>query len=368
MINIKIQREPFLKALQMVAGVVERRPTIPILSHVLFTIENNQLSLTATDLEVQITVQVAISEQTAPGKITVPARKLVDICRALSQDSIELVQQEQRLLVKSGRGKYSLSILPANDFPNVEEGISIAQGYLSKDNLLKLLDKTHFAIAQQDARLYLNGLFLGAKDSQLVAVSTNAHRIAIAKIALSGEQPFEFNIIIPRKSIYELMKLLASLPEQRFALKVGASHIQISGDAFVFVSKLIDVQFPDYRRLIPPEGNRAFIANKEDLKNLLTRAVVFSDQELPVVCFDLAHNLLKAKIMNQDQEEAEDEIEIDYQGEVTAFCFNASYLLDGLSIIEGDNVKFIFSDGDTPILLSALEETNHTYAVMPMVV
>jgi DNA polymerase III subunit beta len=368
MINIKIQREPFLKALQMVAAVVERRPTVPILSHVLFSIENNQLSLTATDLEVQITVNVATSEPTAPAKMTVPARKLVDICRALNQDIIELVQQEQRLLVKSGRGKYSLSILPANDFPYAEEEDSIAQGYLAKDTLSKLFDKTHFAIAQQDARLYLNGLFLGAKDKQLVAVSTNAHRIAVAKTDLPGEHSFEFNIIIPRKSIYELMKLLALLPDQRLAIKVGASHIQISGDAFVFGSKLIDAQFPDYRRLIPPEGKRTFIANKEDLRNLLTRAVVFSDQELPVVCFDLTHNLLKAKIMNRDQEEAEDEMEIDYQGEVATFCFNAVYLLDGLSIIEGDDVKFIFSDAGTPVLLSALAETNHIYAVMPMAV
>lgn len=366
MIKIKLLREPFLKALQMIIGVVERRPTIPILSYALMVVEDNCLTLTATDLEVQISASVPIDGHCLTGRVAVSARKLVDICRVLNQEFIELIEEEQRIILKAGRGKYVLATLPADNFPSIEEGAALVEGTLAGNNLLNLLEKNYFAVASQDVRTYLNGMLWQIEGEQWVTVSSNGHRIMVAKTIFNGNEMPPARVIVPRKSINEIIRLLSVERDQDLSLTISANHIRISGRSFVFVSKLIDAQFPDFRRLVPRNADKFFLANKEELKQLLTRAIAFSNQELPIISLELSDNLLKTKVFNEQQENAEDEIEIEYTGPEIVFCFNASYLIDGANIIKDEQVKFAFYDEQTPILMEALTETDTTYVVMPM--
>lgn len=366
MIKIKVLREHFLKALQMIAGVVERRPTVPILANALLVVEDNCLTLTATDLEVQISASVPLDGNCSPGRVAVSARKLVDICRALNQEFVELIEEELRIVLKAGRGRYVLATLPADNFPYIEEGVALVEGTLTGHNLLSLLEKNYFAVASQDVRTYLNGMLWQIEGEQWVTVSSNGHRIMVTKTIFSGNEMAPARVIVPRKSINEIIRLLPTEREHNLPITIGANHLRISGQSFTFISKLVDAQFPDFRRLVPRNADKFFLANKEELRQLLTRAIAFSNQELPIISLELSENLLKTKVFNEQQENAEDEMEVQYTGSDIAFCFNASYLLDGANIIKDEQVKFAFYDEQTPILIEALTETDTTYVVMPM--
>jgi len=243
--HFTIQREALLKPLQLVAGVVERRQTLPVLSNVLLVVEGQQLSLTGTDLEVELVGRVTLEDAAEPGEITVPARKLMDICKSLPSDAlIDIRVDDQKLLVKAGRSRFTLSTLPANDFPTVEEGPGSLTFNLPQAKLRRLIERTSFAMAQQDVRYYLNGMLLEVQSGMLRAVATDGHRLAMCSMEASIQQDGKHQVIVPRKGILELARLLTE-QDAEVAIVLGQHHIRANTGEFTFTSKLVDGKFPD---------------------------------------------------------------------------------------------------------------------------
>ncbi|MEG6654067.1 DNA polymerase III subunit beta, partial [Pseudomonas aeruginosa] len=244
--HFTIQREALLKPLQLVAGVVERRQTLPVLSNVLLVVEGQQLSLTGTDLEVELVGRVVLEDAAEPGEITVPARKLMDICKSLPNDVlIDIRVEEQKLLVKAGRSRFTLSTLPANDFPTVEEGPGSLNFSIAQSKLRRLIDRTSFAMAQQDVRYYLNGMLLEVNGGTLRSVATDGHRLAMCSLDAQIPSQDRHQVIVPRKGILELARLLTE-QDGEVGIVLGQHHIRATTGEFTFTSKLVDGKFPDY--------------------------------------------------------------------------------------------------------------------------
>ncbi|HAN29784.1 MAG TPA: DNA polymerase III subunit beta, partial [Haliea salexigens] len=248
--KFSISRDALLKPLNLVAGVVERRQTLPILSNVLMVLEGDQLSLTGTDLEVELVGRVALpSPVSAPGEVTVPARKLVDICKSLPEGSeIQFTVEDGKVTVRSGRSRFTLSTLPAREFPAVEEGVGTHRFTVKQGQLRRLIDRTAFAMAQQDVRYYLNGMLLELKGGRLRVVATDGHRLAMCTLPSPVPVDEDTQVILPRKGVLELSRLLLE-EDQDIAMVLGSNHLRATTDGFTFTSKLVDGKFPDYERV-----------------------------------------------------------------------------------------------------------------------
>ena len=250
--KLTINREALLKPLQLVAGVVERRQTLPVLSNVLLVVEGDQLSLTGTDLEVELVGRVKLEQSAESGEITVPARKLMDICKSLPEDcDIELKVDDQKVILRSGRSRFTLSTLPANDFPNIEEEAGSFTFSIAQSRLRRLIDRTGFAMAQQDVRYYLNGMLLEVNNHMLRSVATDGHRLAMCSVDADISQDNKHQVIVPRKGILELARLLTE-GDEAVNITVGGNHIRANTGDFTFTSKLVDGKFPDYERVSAP--------------------------------------------------------------------------------------------------------------------
>jgi DNA polymerase-3 subunit beta len=361
-----ISREALIKPLQLVAGVVERRQTLPVLSNILLVAEGDQLSMTGTDLEVELVGRVVLEEPAEAGSVTVPARKLMDICKSLPDDSrIELKLDGQKMIIKSGRSRFTLSTLPAAEFPNVEDSPQTFDLTLSQGQLRNLIDQTGFSMAQQDVRYYLNGMLLEIMDNSLRTVATDGHRLAtcVAGVETSQTQPQQ--IIVPRKGILELARLLQN-GEEPLKLVIGASHIRAHVGDFTFTSKLVDGKFPDYQRVIPRNGNKTVLGDRQELRKVFSRIAILSNEKYRGVRLSLTNGFLQVMANNPEQEEAEETIAIDYQGEPLEIGFNVNYLLDVLSILNTDIVRFTLSDSNSSALVQGFDEDDSLYVVMPM--
>ncbi|MEO5703337.1 MAG: DNA polymerase III subunit beta [Gammaproteobacteria bacterium] len=359
-----VQREAFLRTLQIVCGVVERRQTLPILSHLLFAVDQGRLTMTATDLEVEIIAPFALADKVEDGKITVPARKLLDICRTLPDDAkIEISLQKERLHVRSGKSRFTLATLPATDFPNVDV-ISGANSFtIAQSELKRIIDATQFAMAQQDVRYYLNGLMLELGDGKITAVATDGHRLALCE----ANAQLDFNetrqAIVPRKAVTEMSRLLTDTDES-MEVQLGTNHIQFTTSEMSFTSKLIDGRFPDYQSVLPKGGDKHVSAERIALRQALTRASVLSNEKYRSIRFHLTEGTLRLHAHNPDQEEAEEELAVDYHGSELEIGFNAGYLLDTLSAISEERVTITLSDGNSSCLIQGRD--NCKYVVMPM--
>ena len=362
--KFNIDREVLLPVLQTVSGVVDRRQTLPILSNLLFSFESGSMSVTATDMEVELIVKVNVDiEQT--GELTVPARKLLDICRALPQDSnLQFEIKNDRVLIKSGRSRFTLATLPAPEYPVIDITDNPAKFVIKQKELDQLLSNTQFAMAQQDVRYYLNGLLLEISADKLRAVATDGHRLALDETAISAEINETIQIIVPRKGITELTRLLQD--DSEIEIQVSTNHIRIQNADACFTSKLIDGRFPDYNRVIPELSETAVLADREELKSSLTRASILSNEKYRGVRIMLNSNSLRALAHNPEQEEAEEELEVQYEGEELEIGFNVSYLLDTLSVIKSEKVKLSVLDANSSCLILPEDETNCQYVVMPM--
>jgi DNA polymerase-3 subunit beta len=364
--HFTIQREALLKPLQLVAGVVERRQTLPVLSNVLLVVEGQQLSLTGTDLEVELVGRVSLDEPAEPGEITVPARKLMDICKSLPNDAlIDIRVDEQKLLVKAGRSRFSLSTLPANDFPTVEEGPGSLTLSLSQSRLRRLIERTSFAMAQQDVRYYLNGMLLEVQTGILRAVATDGHRLAMCSMAAEIEQTERHQVIVPRKGILELARLLTE-QDADVGIILGQHHIRATTGEFTFTSKLVDGKFPDYERVLPRGGDKLVVADRQGLREAFSRTAILSNEKYRGIRLQLAAGLLKIQANNPEQEEAEEEIAVDYNGNQLEIGFNVSYLLDVLGVMTTDQVRLILSDSNSSALVQEADNDDSAYVVMPM--
>nr|WP_312231632.1 DNA polymerase III subunit beta [Pseudomonas sp.] len=364
--HFTIQREALLKPLQLVAGVVERRQTLPVLSNVLLVVEGQQLSLTGTDLEVELVGRVALEDAAEPGEITVPARKLMDICKSLPSDAlIDIRVDEQKLLVKAGRSRFTLSTLPANDFPTVEEGPGSLTFNLVQSKLRRLIERTSFAMAQQDVRYYLNGMLIEVQTGILRAVATDGHRLAMCSMEADIEHEGKHQVIVPRKGILELARLLTE-QDGEVSIVLGQHHIRATTGEFTFTSKLVDGKFPDYERVLPRGGDKLVVADRQGLREAFSRTAILSNEKYRGIRLQLAAGLLKIQANNPEQEEAEEEIAVDYNGSALEIGFNVSYLLDVLGVMTTEQVRLILSDSNSSALVQEADNDDSAYVVMPM--
>jgi DNA polymerase-3 subunit beta len=365
--RVEIKRENLLKPLQNVVGVVERRQTLPILSNVLTIADDQGLKLTATDLEVELSARTDLPID-APGEVTLPARKLWDIIRALPEgaDVSLAVQDEGKALVRCGRSRFSLATLPAADFQTLEELPFEGDVRLPQRDLKKLIERSHFAMAQQDVRYYLNGLLLEIGGNRLRAVATDGHRLALCDVKGAVEpEDFERQVILPRKGIQELSRLLAD-SEDEALLKIGPNHVQVLLGHIRFTSKLIDGKFPDYHRVIPRESDQPILADRLLLRGALARTAILSNDQYRGVRLQLQPWKLHLQAHNPEQEEAEEDLEVNYNGGEMEIGFNVTYLLDALAALDGELVKLSITDSNSSCLLQEAEETACKYVIMPM--
>lgn len=364
--HFTIQREALLKPLQLVAGVVERRQTLPVLSNVLLVVEGQQLSLTGTDLEVELVGRVTLEDSAEPGEITVPARKLMDICKSLPSDAlIDIRVDEQKLVLKAGRSRFTLSTLPANDFPTVGEGPGSFTFNLIQSKLRRLIERTSFAMAQQDVRYYLNGMLIEVQTGVLRAVATDGHRLAMCAMEAAIENTEKHQVIVPRKGILELARLLTE-QDGEVAIVLGQHHIRATTGEFTFTSKLVDGKFPDYERVLPRGGDKLVIGDRQALREAFSRTSILSNEKYRGIRLQLASGQLKIQANNPEQEEAEEEVAVDYNGGSLEIGFNVSYLLDVLGVMTTEQVRLILSDANSSALVQEAGNDDSSYVVMPM--
>ncbi len=357
-------REDLLAPLQSVIGVVERRQTMPVLANVLLAARENRLSVTGTDLEVELVATCTVSVQQA-GDITVPGRKLLDIFRSLPEKvSVTLSTEGERVFVRAGRSRFTLSSLPASEFPLVEEINAQQTLTMPQGEFRRLIDKTHFSMAQQDVRYYLNGLLLETDGKALRAVATDGHRLALCETELSGKARTSQQVIVPRKGVLELQRILGT--ENNIELAVGTNHVRAQIGEIRFTSKLIDGRFPEYARVIPSSPPRTVEADRESLRQALQRTAILSNEKYRGIRLTARPDLLTLQAHNPEQEEAEDQVEVSYKGEEVEIGFNVNYLLDALSAIEGDKVQIGLTDSNSSCLIHAPGTTHTRYVVMPM--
>jgi len=363
--NIQTSRAELLGAVQAVIGVVERRQSLPILSNILLITQDDSLSVTASDLELQAERSLRV-QNLAPGKITLPARKLHDICRGLPDGaSVQIEQEASRVVIRSGKSRYVLAMLPAEDFPLMASTGAEVEIKLPGGDLKDLIRRTQFAVAQQDVRYYLNGLMLELRAGTLRAVATDGHRLALAERPNASVVSKDVQVIVPRKAVVELERQLEA-GDTAVTICISENQIEVDTGTIKLMSKLIDGRFPDYQRVIPENSDKKLTANRERLRAALARAAVLSNEKFRGVRLQLEAALLRIETQNPEQEEAHEEIEVAYEGEALEIGFNVNYLLDALDAIDGDDVVFELRGPDASGLIYGPNKTENKYVVMPM--
>lgn len=364
--KLVISRNVLLKPLQLIAGVVERRQTLPILANVLLSLKDNTLELVGTDLEVELLGRVNLDNVATSGAITVPARKLMDICRSLpEQAEIELCVDGAKLMVRSGHSRFNLSTLPANQFPNTEEVSAETEFLISQQDLRQLIEGTQFAMAQQDVRYYLNGMLWEVRKDGLCTVATDGHRLAYSAKGINAHTD-NIQVIVPRKAVLELGRLLGEA-ENEVMVALGRNHLRIKTADYVFTSKLIDGRFPDYEKVIPQALEKCLTADRDLLKQALSRVAILASEKHRSVRLELKHNLLKILTNNPDeQEKAEEEVAVSYVGSQMEIAFNINYLIDALNALPAGEVKLSLAGSDSSVRIEGIEENTSIYVVMPM--
>jgi len=362
--KLTAEREKLLAPLQAVIGVVERRQTMPVLANVLLGVRQGQLSITATDLEVELVASTEVTVQSA-GDITVPGRKLLDILRALPEKvSVSLAVEGEKVVIRAGRSRFSLSTLPATEFPVIEDINSQQTVQVPRKELLRLLEKTHFSMAQQDVRYYLNGMLLEIDGQLLRAVATDGHRLALCETALAAKAKTSQQVIVPRKGVLELQRVLTE--EGIAELAIGTNHVRAQIGEVRFTSKLIDGKFPEYGRVIPAAPPRIMTAPREAMRATLQRTSILSNEKYRGVRLTFASGLLTVQAHNPEQEEAEDQLEVGFTGEEIEIGFNVSYLLDALAAFDSDTVEVGLTDANSSCLIRKPGDGSVKYVVMPM--
>lgn len=363
--KFSIQREAILRPLQIVSGVVERRQTLPILSNVLMDISSAGLAITGTDLEVEIVVQAPL-DMSEGGRTTLPARKFMDICRTLPEGArLEFTVDKDRAVIRSGKSRFVLSTLPAAEFPSVEEVRPMLSFSLPQNTLRRLIEKTQFAMAHQDVRYYLNGLLLEVGTDSLRAVATDGHRLACCQLAAGIKLEESHSVIIPRKGISELQKLLAD-DDRPVQVQLGTNHVRIDSEGLRFTSKLIDGRFPDYQRVIPQNTDKLVVVERDALRQAVQRTSILTNEKYRSIRLQLEPGTLRVWAHNPEQEEAEEELAVDYTGSALEIGFNSTYLFDALAAVAGAEVELRLSDPNSCCLIQGVDERDCKYVVMPM--
>lgn len=364
--EFSIDREALLKPLQTVAGVVERRQTLPILSNVLLSLHKQVLSLVGTDLEVEWVARVPLEGQSAEGEFTVPARKLLDIVKALPEKTpLSFRLDGQRVILKAGKGRYTLATLPAEEYPRLQEGPGALEFSLTQSALHQLMEKTHFSMAVQDVRFYLNGMLWDIQGDHIRTVATDGHRLATHREPLSLTENPHKQVILPRKAILELNRVFVG-GEEDLGIVIGDNHFRAITPKFSFTTKLIEGSFPNYRQVVPKGDGDKAVVSRERFKQMLSRVSVLLQDKHRGASFQIDNNVLRAKARNADQDEVEEEIEIEYEGPEHRIGFNISYLQEFLTISKAALIQMTISDPGASVLFEAVGEDESLYVVMPM--
>jgi DNA polymerase-3 subunit beta len=366
MVLIKSQRDTLLAPLQSVSGIVERRHTLPILSNVLLEKKGERLTLLATDIEIQITTVTDGAVGDGDGAVTVGARKLQEILRSLPDTAeISLLLEDKRLQVRAGKSRFSLQTLPADDFPRMTLTEGDTRSFqITQKAFRQLIGKTQYSMAAQDVRYYLNGLLLLVEGKELRAVATDGHRLAYASVAIDTELPRQ-ELILPRKTVLELNRLLVD-NEEPLNITLASNQVRFAFGSVVLVSKLIDGKFPDYERVVPASLRNHMTVSRQTLMQAMQRAAILTNEKFRGIRVVLADNSLKLIAANAEQEEAQEEIEVDYTGEPIDVGFNVGYLLDVLNNVHTDEVQWSFNDANSSALITVPGNDRFKYVIMPM--
>jgi DNA polymerase III subunit beta len=363
--RFSLQREVLLKPLNQVVSVVERRQTLPVLANLLARVEGDQLSLTGTDLEVEMIARTRVDDA-EPGEVTIPARKLFEIVRALPDGSkVTVSQSGDKVTVSAGRSRFSLASLPANDFPALDEVDATERVRVAEARLKELIERTAFAMAQQDVRYYLNGLLFDLRDKLLRCVATDGHRLALCEAGLEDTVQTKRQIIVPRKGVLELQRLLEG-GDRELELEVGRNHIRVKRDDVTFTSKLIDGRFPDYEAVIPIGADREVRIDREALRAALQRAAILSNEKYRGVRIEVSPGQIRINAHNPEQEEAQEEVEADTKVDSLIIGFNVNYLLDALSALRDEHAVMQLRDSNSSALVREASSEKCRHVVMPL--
>ncbi|HZH42980.1 MAG TPA: DNA polymerase III subunit beta [Lysobacter sp.] len=363
--RFSLQREAFLKPLAQVVNVVERRQTLPVLANLLVQVRGGQLALTGTDLEVEMISRIAV-EDSQEGESTIPARKLFEIVRALPDGSrVTVSQTGDKVTVQAGRSRFTLATLPANDFPSLDDVDATERVRVPESTLKELIERTAFAMAQQDVRYYLNGLLFDLREASLRCVATDGHRLALCEAPLDGGSQTKRQIIVPRKGVLELQRLLEG-GDRELELEMGRGHIRVKRDDVTFTSKLIDGRFPDYEAVIPIGADREVRIDREALRASLQRAAILSNEKYRGVRVEVSPGQLRISAHNPEQEEAQEEVEAETRVDELAIGFNVNYLLDALGALRDEQVVLALRDANSSALVREASNERCRHVVMPL--
>lgn len=363
--KFNINREEILTPLQQIVSVIEKRQTMPILSNVLIVIDDDQLTLTGTDLEIQIIAKIGL-KLAIPGSITVPARKFLDICRLLPNGAeIKFEKQDDKVKILSNRSRFSLSCLPANNYPEFSESELENQFFINSGKFKKALDKTLFCMANQDVRYYLNGLLLNISNSKIKLVASDGHRLSIYEDYLDQGTGYEARIIFPRKGVLELSRLLDD-PEAELKVEFSGNNIRIFIKNLIFSAKLVDSKYPDFGKVFQQDFFNPIHIQKQILKDALTRVAILSNEKFKGVTLDISPDSLRISTHNPEHDEAEEELFIEYAGEPLSIAFNAQYLLDAVSNLDSELAELTIASNASSCFIDEPNDCVYKFIVMPM--
>jgi DNA polymerase-3 subunit beta len=359
--ELAIKKEDLLTPLLTVAGAVDKKQSLAILSNFLLKLSDGLLCITATDLEIEISAQIACQSNQSVGSITVPAKKFIDIIRSLDENTCpNMVFDNGVLTIKQGRSSFKLTTLPAENYP-LSEDVEIT---IPRLVLLQLLQSTHFAMSQQDVRVFLNGLFLEFDTNLISAVATDGHRMAISRYSCSNVN--QNKLLLPKKGVQELLRLLNCISDENVLLAAGKSHVKLISTQFVFLSKLIEARFPPYIKAIPKEQDKQILIDCASLKRSLSRIVILAHEKSKAVMLYMQPGQLTLIANNNEQEEAVETLVAQTQGDELKIGLNATYLLDVLSHFGDGQIRLSMSNTDSSILIESLNNDNYQYIIMPM--
>lgn len=363
--KFKLTKDVLARPLQIVTGIVERKQTLPVLSNVLVVAKNDEIVITGTDMEVEMVCRISADVEEA-GSVTLPARKLNDIWKNLSDfKSVRFEQKDQRVELRSEQSRFTLGTLPVTEFPVVDDiGVTFSIAMPQRE-LRRLIEKTAFAMAQQDVRFYLLGLLLELTPESIRCVATDGHRLALAEYRQATHCDAKKQMIVPRKAVSELLKLLSD-SEDEVVLEFGENHIRTQLGEIRFTSKLIDGKYPDYQRAIPEHSSIDLVLDKQEIRQALQRAAVLSNDKLKGVKLHIQPDLLTIQAHNPEQEEAEDKIAIQYSGRSISVGFNVNYLLEAINVITTENVILGLTDERGSALMQGVDEDLAKFVIMPM--
>lgn len=366
MIVLKATQEKFLDALQAVSGIVERRHTLPVLANVLLRKTSSAIEFTTSDLEIQVRTTADLGGDDANFATTVGARKLIDILRSMPADQVvSLSANQNKLTLQGGKSRFTLQTLPGDDFPLVQEAADFGPMFSVPQKTLKqLVNQVHFAMAVHDIRYYLNGILFVAESNSLTLVATDGHRLALAQADLDVQIPKQ-EVILPRKTVLELQRLLKD-EDTPIEMRFAGNQAKFSFSGMEFVTKLVEGKFPDYNRVIPKNHKNHVTLGRAPLLASLQRAAILTSDKFKGVRVNIEPGLLRIASSNAEQEEAKEELEIDYASDSIEIGFNVTYLIDALSNMSQEMVKMELQDTNSSVLITIPEQTGFKYVVMPM--